>query len=136
MDNQSETKVDAPHAGQVIADRLRELGKSQAWLKDQLGVSHTAVSLWIRSGMISYKHAKKVAEVLKIPASVMLGLASEEEAQREDSQQAIGSHVILAYITLDEEGILRAWRETDEAGRGILSAVAKQVPRRKVEQAS
>jgi transcriptional regulator with XRE-family HTH domain len=131
--NERDEVVRFEHAGQVIASRLKEMGKSQAWLKDQVGVSHTAVSLWIRSGMISYKHAKKVAAVLNIPAHEMLGVTSEKDI--EEAREPGGS-MIVQYTTPEEAELLNAWRETDENGRSILSAVARQVPRRKIDQAN
>lgn len=127
---------DKPHAGDVIAKRLKELGKPQAWLKDQLGVSHNAVSLWVRTGVISFPNAKKVAEVLQIPAASLMG---EETAQEEfkPAESLVSSHsessMILGYMTLEEQELLRVWRETDETGRNVIRAVASNVPRKHVK---
>lgn len=138
-----EAKTRQPHTGvgEVIARRLAELGRSQSWLAVQMQVSANAVSLWIRHGAITLSNLRKVAEVLDIPLGTLLAVqagvpsTSVPRARPPAAVPDVAARpvpretVILAYITMEEQELLRAWRETDDAGRNILRAVADQLPR-------
>ena len=52
-----------------VREGLRALGKGQAWLAEELGVSINAVSKWCRTGNISRANIPKVAEKLRLPLS-------------------------------------------------------------------
>lgn len=58
--------------GKTIKSRLKTLGKTQAWLAEQVGVSENAVSKWIKTGEIARPNIKPAAEALGIPAAQLL----------------------------------------------------------------
>ena len=56
-----------------IREPLRRLGKTQAWLSEQVGVTPQAVTDWIaRRYSPSWPVAKRVALILDIPVSKIL----------------------------------------------------------------
>lgn len=50
--------------GNLIKSGLSRMGKTQAWLAEEVGVSDNAVSKWIRTGQISRENIPKVARLL------------------------------------------------------------------------
>ncbi len=59
--------------GITIKQRLSELGETQGWLAEKVGVSDNAVSKWIKTGKISRENAIVVADALRIRVDVLLG---------------------------------------------------------------
>ena len=58
--------------GIKIAQRLRMLKKTQRWLAEQVDVSNSTVTKWIKTGQISTDKALKVAVVLEITLDELL----------------------------------------------------------------
>lgn len=58
--------------GRTIKSRLKALGRTQAWLAEQVGVSENAVSKWIKTGKISRENIRPVAEALQISVAQLL----------------------------------------------------------------
>lgn len=58
--------------GRTIKSRLKALGKTQAWLAEQVGVSENAVSKWIKTGKISRENLKRTADALEISVAQLL----------------------------------------------------------------
>lgn len=59
--------------GTTIRARLRQLGKTQVWLADELGVSNNAVSKWIGTGKISRENSIAAARILGMTVEELLG---------------------------------------------------------------
>ena len=57
--------------GRCVA-RLKAIGKTQAWLAEQVGVSTNAVSKWIKTGEISRENLKASADALEISVAQLL----------------------------------------------------------------
>lgn len=60
--------------GKAIQAALDRLGKTQAWLAEEAGVSNNAVSKWINLGKISAKNIPKAALILGIDPRQLLGV--------------------------------------------------------------
>lgn len=58
--------------GRTIKSRLKALGKTQAWLAEQVGVSENAVSKWIKTGKNSRENLKRTADALEISVAQLL----------------------------------------------------------------
>lgn len=58
--------------GKTIKARLKSLGRTQAWLAEQVGVSTNAVSKWIKTGEISRANIEPVTEALEISVAQLL----------------------------------------------------------------
>lgn len=58
--------------GKRIKAALIRLGKTQAWLAEETGVSNNAVSKWVRTGQISRENIPKVARLLDIYPNELL----------------------------------------------------------------
>lgn len=58
--------------GKTIKTRLKALGRTQAWLAEQVGVSENAVSKWIKTGEISRANIEPVTEALEISVAQLL----------------------------------------------------------------
>ncbi len=72
--------VESQKTGSAIKAALRRLGRTQGWLAAEMDVSDAAVSKWIRKGTIAREHVARVADLLEIPASVLLcGSAARTE---------------------------------------------------------
>ncbi len=56
----------------VVNRRLRELGRTQNWLAEQVDVTDQAVSKWLKTGQIKLDHAKRVAELLSVSLDSLL----------------------------------------------------------------
>lgn len=65
--------------GKVIKDALKRLGRTQGWLAEQMGVSDAAVSKWIKLGTIARDNVPHVADLLEIPASMLLSGKDDRE---------------------------------------------------------
>lgn len=63
--------------GRLISLRLKEVGRTQRWLAEQVGVSDNAVSKWVKSGKVGKEHAIEVSRLLGIELSSLL---SEQDA--------------------------------------------------------
>lgn len=58
--------------GKTITTRLKALGKTQAWLAEEVGVSENAVSKWILSGKVSRANSIKAAAALQMSVAQLL----------------------------------------------------------------
>jgi len=58
--------------GKTIKARLKALGKTQAWLAEEVGVTEQAVSKWIKYGEISRANVQPVADALQISSAQLL----------------------------------------------------------------
>lgn len=58
--------------GKLIANRLADLKKGQAWLAEKTGVSINAVSKWTKTGKIARKNVPAIASALGISSDELL----------------------------------------------------------------
>jgi transcriptional regulator with XRE-family HTH domain len=58
--------------GKTIKSRLKALGRTQAWLAEQIGVSDNAVSKWVKTGEISRENSIECAAALGIGVAQLL----------------------------------------------------------------
>jgi transcriptional regulator with XRE-family HTH domain len=58
--------------GKTIQARLARLGKTQAWLAEEVGVSEQAVSKWMRTGEISRDNSLRVSTALEMSIAQLL----------------------------------------------------------------
>lgn len=63
-------------AGKIIKDALGKLGKTQAWLAEQVGVSDNAVSKWIHKGQFSRENIPAIAKALNIDPNALVMASS------------------------------------------------------------
>ena len=58
--------------GRLLKTRLKEMGKTQRWLAEQVDVSDNAVSKWIRGGKVEKGNAITVSRLLALPLESIL----------------------------------------------------------------
>lgn len=85
--------VESFQAGKVIKDALRRLKRTQGWLAAQMDVSDAAVSKWIRKGTIAREHVARLADLLEVPASMLLCGRDEQADVAESTSAAIRREV-------------------------------------------
>jgi transcriptional regulator with XRE-family HTH domain len=108
--------------GKIIKGRVKELGKTQEWLAEQVGVSKAAVSKWVRDGKISRESAIKVSQVLEISADrLLLGqAASDAPAPNETTLERLNS---------DEKRLLELYRRATSDGQLMIYGAAMVAPK-------
>jgi SOS-response transcriptional repressor LexA len=100
--------------GQLIKDALSRMGKTQAWLAEETGVSNNAVSKWIRTGQISRENIPRVARLTGLYPDELLPQMSapfrpeEERVQYnvETGPDILGSVPLISWV---QAGV---WSET------------------------
>lgn len=110
------------HTGKIIKDRLRELGKTQGWLAEAIGVSDNAASKWIRGGSISREKLQAVAKLLGLTVDQLLGGGGEiAPAER-------GEQTWLERLTADEKEMLELYRTRSREGQLMAKGAIKAAP--------
>lgn len=80
-DNQPMVEKIAP-VGLLILDALKAKGCTQAWLAEQMDVSNTAVSKWIKKGTIARARISQLSGLIGVPVSDLIAATvSDEEAE-------------------------------------------------------
>lgn len=116
--------------GKIISRRLTELGVTQEWLAEKMGVSINAVSKWTRTGRIARQNVKGVAEALGITISELLGEAPPKKASAQEvlaTESVAGAQ--LVYATPVEISILTSYRESNEMGKNVILAACRGAPK-------
>ena len=80
--------------GKNIVWGLRALKQSQEWLAEQVGVPDKVVARWISDGRISVDHATKVAALLKVPLTELLGIEGATHPNMFTPSPNLKRHVI------------------------------------------
>jgi transcriptional regulator with XRE-family HTH domain len=65
-----------------VRRRMRDLGLEAVRLADKLGVSESALSVWLSGGGIKASNLKALADALDRPADWILGIDQEHDANR------------------------------------------------------
>lgn len=103
----------------LVKDRMRTLGKNQAWLAEQVGVSIAAVSKWTTTGKISRENVPSVAKALGVTTDQLLG---------NDSTPAEPERTWLERLTMDEKEMLELYRRCSMEGQVMLKGAARVAP--------
>lgn len=111
------------YTGELIARRLDEMGRTQEWLSEKVGVSINAVSKWTRTGKISRSNAVLAARALGITVGELL--LEQQEDMRADKKTEMSLQ--LVYLTSEELKLVTAFRESTDVGRAMLMAAANTV---------
>lgn len=108
--------------GKIIKGRVKELGKTQEWLAEQVGVSKAAVSKWVQKGEISRENAIRVSQVLQLSADrLLLGQqASDAPAPNETT---------LERLNADEKRLLELYRRANRDGQLMIYGAAMVAPK-------
>jgi len=69
------------HLGLQMRRRLTELGRTQGWLADAVGVSRPAVTKWLRTGKGEKAHLEKALRLLTLPANLLDQDEPDEQEQ-------------------------------------------------------
>lgn len=104
----------------VIKFRMKELGRNQAWLAEQAGVSIAAVSKWTTTGKISREKVSSVAEALGLTTDQLLGAEAATPMQPERTW--------LERLTIDEKEMLELYRSCSYEGQLMLKGAARVAP--------
>lgn len=125
--------------GKIVRQRLRDLGKGQGWLAEELGVSINAVSKWCRTGHISRGNIPKVAEKLQLSVAELVGDVSTVTHIKPKGAVELGVMDNLAVSTVEENRerttlqrldaqeaeLLRFFRESSDEAQEILMSHAR-----------
>lgn len=87
LNSQSTDDLKMTKLGTTIRSRLSELGKTQGWLADEVGVSNNAVTKWIATGKISRANSVATAKALDLSLEALLGEAEHKDAS-DDTESA------------------------------------------------
>lgn len=111
------------HVGQTIVARLKELGKTQQWLADQVGVSNVSVHKWIHTGKISRDSLGAAALVLNMTMDELMG---HEQAPASQSRPC---NLSLQWLQPDEQELLEGYRQCTEEGKNMARAIVRGAPK-------
>lgn len=120
-DNPVMTKTPESAVGQVIADKLKKMGKPRQWLAEQTGVSNGAVTHWIKTGQIGRDSALAVAMALEISVDELYGKTAPAEVQ---AQQCV-----LVWVTMEELQLLTNFRQCTPTGQEMILITANGAPK-------
>lgn len=105
--------------GKLIAARLKALGKRQAWLAEEAGVSVNAVSKWTKTGKIARENVPRVAQVLEVSADELINGDAKPSARHAEA----GSK--LERLDPDETLLIELYRESGVGERKLIIGHAK-----------
>lgn len=121
LDNPVMTKTPDTAVGQVIADKLKKMGKPRQWLAEQTGVSNGAVTHWIKTGQIGRDSALAVAMALEISVDELYGKTAAVEEQ--------GQQFTLEWVSLEEMQLLTNFRQCTPTGQEMIRITARGAPK-------
>jgi hypothetical protein len=78
--------------GTYIKSRIRELGKTQGWVAESLGVSNNAVSKWIKSGKIGRENFFSLVALLGSENAPFIGDLIESESPKPANVTILPAH--------------------------------------------
>lgn len=108
--------------GKIIKARLAEIGNTQEWLAEQVGVSKTAVSKWIRTGQVSRANA--------IEVSRQLGISSDQLLRGEPvTDVSLPNRTTLDRLDADEKRVLDLYRAATKDGKMMILGAATVAPK-------
>jgi transcriptional regulator with XRE-family HTH domain len=111
------------YTAELIGRRLTEMGKTQEWLAEKVGVSINAVSKWTRTGQISRDNAILTARALGLTVGELLH--EQPEDMKKEKPESGSLH--LVYLTSDELKLVTLYRESTQVGQAMLIAAANAV---------
>jgi hypothetical protein len=101
-------------------------------LREETGVSKTAVHYWIKTGKITIDNAFKVAELLEVSVEELFGRAAPMTASpgatardQDGARQQPKMH--LEWVRDDELDLLTNYRAADEPGKMLITMAAERV---------
>lgn len=114
----------ASNTGKIIKDRLRDLGRTQGWLAEEVGVSDNAASKWIKGGNISPEKLPAVARLLGLSVDQLLG---------NDKVPVVpvviqGEETWLERLTADEKEMLELYRTRSREGQLMVKGAIRAAP--------
>lgn len=111
--------------GRIIRARLLELGETQEWLAEQVGVSKNAVSKWIRDGKVSRANAIEAARVLKLTSDqLLLGSPLTDVSPPAETT--------LERVNVEEKRLLELYRQATRDGKLMIHGAATVAPKNSV----
>lgn len=111
--------------GRIIRARLLELGETQEWLAEQVGVSKNAVSKWIRDGKVSRANAIEAARVLKLTSDqLLLGSPLTDVSPPAETT--------LERVNVEEKRLLELYRQATRDGKLMIYGAATVAPKNSV----
>lgn len=111
--------------GRIIRARLLELGETQEWLAEQVGVSKNAVSKWIRDGKVSRANAIEAARVLKLTSDqLLLGSPLTDVSPPAETT--------LERVNVEEKRLLELYRQATRDGKLMIYGAAMVAPKNSV----
>lgn len=115
--------------GKLIKAKLKELGKTQGWLAEQItvpgkdgGVSINAVSKWTKTGKIARAHVQQVADILGVSADQLLSGAPLLEL-------APPSETTIERLDAEEKKLIDLYRASTKAGHFVIMNAANIAPK-------
>ena len=109
--------------------RLKDLGKTQGWLAENIktadkpsGLSINAISKWTKTGKIAREHVQQVADLLEITADQLLAGSPLIE------QVPIGETTIER-LAADEKHLLDLYRGSTQDGKSGVIGMATLAPK-------
>lgn len=108
--------------GKIIRARLLELGETQEWLAEQVGVSKNAVSKWIRDGKVSRSNAIEAARALRLTSDqLLLGHPLTDVSPPAETT--------LERLDADEKRLLELYRQSTRDGKLMIYGAATVSPK-------
>lgn len=113
--------------GPVIERRLRELGRSQVWLAEKLGLSPVSIHNWIVKGTISKENLGPCAIALDLTTAQLLG---EDQPAPKTEAEAPPMRVSLQWLLPDEQELLEEYRLSTDEGKNMARSFVKVAPKK------
>lgn len=110
--------------GKNIKARLKELGETQGWLAEAVGVSNMAVSNWVKTGSMTLDNAVIVADALGVTIDQLVkGTQGQDSAGEPRTDLVKASPVERRMLNLfrgaDDRGKLDMLGSIEEYARGV-----------------
>jgi plasmid maintenance system antidote protein VapI len=112
--------------GPVIERRLRELGKTQHWLAEKLGLSDVSVHNWIQKGTIARDNIVPAAMALGVTTAQLMGETKEEVKVHPETP----AKASLQWVMPDEELLLEHYRLCTDIGKEMALRFIEVAPKK------